>query len=62
MEMIITIQMESTPNLYISLINCLKNIFHLSGKEIALVISSVYSPSLCNALFIRYNTIIMMQR
>lgn len=51
-EMIMTIQRESTPSLYISLINCLKNILHRSGSVILFIISRVYSPILCNALFI----------
>ena len=50
--MITTIQRESTPSLYISFINCLKNMLHLSGIDMDFPINMTYSPILCNALFI----------
>ena len=52
MEMMTTIQRESTPNLYISFINCLKNMLHRLGTEMHFPINMTYSPILCNALFI----------
>ena len=52
MEMMTTIQRESTPNLYISFINCLKNMLHRLGTEMHFPINMTYSPTWCNALFI----------
>ena len=45
MEMMTTIQRESTPNLYISFINCLKNMLHRLGTEMHFPINMTYSPT-----------------